>query len=195
MRSRLWSRRLLIGSVLGALGLFHILCPWQIGVVSGASMEPSFHSRQIILIDRGYYRHHSVHRGDVVIVRVPDGVLIKRVFALGGDSFWTLFNADDGELYRDIIEPSRLHRYRKLMPMLSAYRLSHFQVPPGTIYLVGDNVSASVDSRHFGPVPVAAIMGRVRNAPPPVGVPIYNADASSAPHPDGTKPVARASLR
>src|SRR5262249_46977727 len=144
MRSRLWSRRLLFGGALGALGIFHVLCPWQIGVVSGASMEPSFHSHQIILIDRRYYHHHPVRRGDVVIVRAPDGVLIKRVFALGGDSFWTLFNTDDGDLYRDIIEPSRLKQYRRLMRMVTAYRLSHFQVPPGTIYLVGDNVSASV---------------------------------------------------
>src|ERR1043166_7409922 len=102
MISKLWSRRLAFGGILGALGIFHILCPLQIGVVSGASMEPTFRSRQVILIDREYYCKHPVERGDVVIVRQGDTVLIKRVFALGGDSFWTLFNTDDGELYRDI---------------------------------------------------------------------------------------------
>lgn len=35
-------------------------------------------------------------------------------------------------------------------------------VPPGTVYLLGDNVAASTDSRQFGPVPLADVVGRVR---------------------------------
>src|SRR5687768_10088018 len=151
MGSRLWSRRLLIGGILGGLGVLHILCPLQIGVVSGASMEPSFRSRQVILIERHYYRSHSVKRGDVVIVREGETVLIKRVHALAGDVFWTLLNSDDGQLYREIIEPRMLPRIRRLMPMLPSYRLTRFRVPEGSIYVVGDNSSASIDSRHFGP--------------------------------------------
>src|ERR1700737_4661384 len=92
MMARLWSKRLLVATVLATLGLFHLLCPWQIGVVSGASMEPSFRSHQIILIDRRYYRDHPMHRGDVVILHADGAVLIKRIYALGGDSFWTLLN-------------------------------------------------------------------------------------------------------
>ena len=34
-------------------------------------------------------------------------------------------------------------------------------VPPGMLYLLGDNRLDSVDSRHFGPVPVAAVVGRI----------------------------------
>jgi len=34
------------------------------------------------------------------------------------------------------------------------------------VYVVGDNTTASVDSRQFGPVPIASVLGRVRNAPP-----------------------------
>ena len=165
MASKLWSRRLPIAAFLGALGIFHMLCPWQIGVVSGASMEPSFHTRQVILIDRQYYRDHPVRRGDVIILRQDDTVLIKRVYALGGDSFWTLLNTDDGELFRDIIEPARLPRMRRLMPLLPSYRLTHVTVPPASVYVVGDNTNASIDSRQFGAVPLTAVLGRVRNAP------------------------------
>src|SRR5215212_9311699 len=85
MSSILWTKRLWIGGFLGALGLLHLLCPLQIGVVSGASMEPSFRSNQVILIDRQYYRDHPFRRGDVIIAREGGTVLIKRVFALGGD--------------------------------------------------------------------------------------------------------------
>jgi signal peptidase I len=185
----------MIGGIFGGLGLLHILCPLQIGVVSGASMEPSFRSRQVIMIDRHYYRGHPIHRGDVVILREGDMVLIKRVYALGGDEFWTLLNSDDGQLYREIIEPRMLPRIRRLMPMLPSYKLTHFHVPEGTIYVVGDNSSASIDSRHFGPVPLSAIMGRVRNAPPGGESSrrfIASRQEGGAP---GTFPVSRASLR
>ncbi len=165
MVARVWSKRLLLAAILGSLGVFHMFCPWQIGVVSGASMEPSFRSHQIILIDRHYYRDHPLRRGDVIILRQDDAVLIKRIYALGGDSFWTLMNADDGDLYREIVEPAKLARIRRLLPLLPSYRLTHVKVPPGTVYVVGDNTNASVDSRSFGPVPLAAVLGRVNNAP------------------------------
>lgn len=166
MTARLWSKRLLLAAFLAALGVFHLLCPWQIGVVSGASMEPSFRSHQIILIDRRFYRDHPLHRGEVVILHADGMVLIKRIYALGGDSFWTLLNTDDGVLYRDIIEPARLARIRRLLPLLPSYRLTHLTVPRGMVYVVGDNTNASLDSRNFGPVPISEVLGRVRNAPP-----------------------------
>lgn len=177
MRAKLWSRRLLVGTVLGALGLLHLLCPFQIGVVSGASMEPSFRSGQVILIDRRYYRGHQVHRGDVVILKQDGAILIKRVYALAGDSFWTLINTDDGELYRDIVDPVLLPRFRRLLPTLPGYRLTRFTVPPGTIYIVGDHTNASVDSRQFGPVPLSCVLGRVTHAPPAKETPALTAVA------------------
>jgi signal peptidase I len=166
MGATLWSRRVLIGGILSGLGLFHLLCPLQLGIVSGSSMEPSFRSGQMILIDRRYYRDHPVRRGDVIILREGDDVLIKRIYALAGDSFWTLMSAEGGEMYREIVEPGMLPRVRRLMPMLSYYRLTRLTVPPGSIYVVGDHTNASIDSRHFGPVPQTAILGRVTNAPP-----------------------------
>jgi len=35
------------------------------------------------------------------------------------------------------------------------------QVPEGHCWVVGDNLSASRDSRHFGPMPMAVIKGKV----------------------------------
>lgn len=35
------------------------------------------------------------------------------------------------------------------------------QVPEGHIWLQGDNLTASLDSRQYGPVPLALVRGRV----------------------------------
>ena len=35
------------------------------------------------------------------------------------------------------------------------------QVPPGHCWIIGDNLPASRDSRHFGPVPLALVRGKV----------------------------------
>jgi signal peptidase I len=159
-------------------------------------MEPSFRTHQVILIDRHYYQAHPFHRGDVIIAREGGMVLIKRVFALGGDTFWTLLNADDGQLYREIIDPSMLPRIHRLMPMLPSYKLTRFTVPQGTVYVVGDNTSASVDSRQFGPIPVGAVMGRVIHAPPATTpTTLHMAARWAGARGDGTPSLAQASIR
>jgi hypothetical protein len=79
--------------------------------------------------------------------------------------------------------------------MMPTYRLSTFTVPPGTIYLVGDNTSASIDSRHFGPVAISSIMGWVRNAPRPLGPLVYAAEPTQRERAGGTNPISQASIK
>lgn len=44
--------------------------------------------------------------------------------------------------------------------MLTAAFGDGLQVPPGHVWLQGDNTLNSTDSRHYGPVPYALIKGR-----------------------------------
>jgi hypothetical protein len=37
----------------------------------------------------------------------------------------------------------------------------YIKVPKGYIWVVGDNLSNSTDSRHYGPVPLAMVKGKV----------------------------------
>ena len=32
---------------------------------------------------------------------------------------------------------------------------------PGTVYVLGDNLERAIDSRRYGPVPIASVIGRV----------------------------------
>jgi len=83
------------GNILGytvvALGLalfirFFIAAPY---VVSGASMDPSFHNWHYLIVDRLSYDFGEPHRGDVIVFDLPEEggrSLIKRVIGLPGET-------------------------------------------------------------------------------------------------------------
>jgi signal peptidase I len=160
------------------LGLFHLLCPFSIGIVQGSSMTPTFRPGQFFLLDRGYYRDHPIQRGDVVVVRSGGHTMIKRVFAVGGDSLWLLIQADENRIDRFIVELDLVERMRRATLHSGIGRLTRLKVPPGTVYLLGDCTEASIDSRSFGVVSTQEIIGRVRPWRPGAGsVAIHNAGA------------------
>lgn len=81
-----------------------------------------------------------LQRGDLVVVikpTDPDIFICKRVIGLPGD---IVCIDPTGE----VISPSE-----------------HCLVPQGHIWIAGDNAAASVDSRYYGPVPIALVYSRV----------------------------------
>ena len=40
---------------------------WSPFMVDGESMEPSFHSRELFVIDRQVFRYGNLNRGDVIV--------------------------------------------------------------------------------------------------------------------------------
>ena len=95
--------------------------------------------------------------GDVVAFRTPDhGLLqIKRVAALGGsvieirDSVVMV----DGHAIVDWFHADIVYDYTRIMGALA--------VPDGMVFLLGDNLARSRDSRIYGPVPDESIVGRL----------------------------------
>jgi len=137
--------------------------------VKGASMEPNFYDHEYLIIDEISYRLHEPLRGDIVVFRYPNDprqFFIKRIIALPGERIKvsggkvTLFNAahPEGE---SLDETSYLG---------SAYTAGEkdLTLSSSEYFLMGDNRSASLDSRIFGAVPRNFIVGRVwfRGWPP-----------------------------
>ncbi len=122
--------------------------------VYGQSMEPNLHTDQRLVVEKISYRLHSPRRGDVVVLRLPERgseLLIKRVIGLPGDTI----EIRDGIVYINgeaLDEPYVIYRSHETM----APRV----VPPLTVFVLGDNRSASNDSRSFGPVHRDHIIGR-----------------------------------
>lgn len=138
--------------------------------VSGASMEPTLQTGDRALVPRYETWLHrlgvgSFRQGDVVYFRSPveDGPLcpvvcprlIKRIVALEGD----VVEMEAGEL--------RVNGTVLPEPYLGADTRGSSSLPPtavpaGHAFVLGDNRGplGSVDSRRFGPLPLAAIEGR-----------------------------------
>jgi signal peptidase I len=148
--------RTLLGSVLLCALLFGVLGVRPL-VVLGSSMKPTLEPGQLAWLDREYYRGRSIKRGDVVVFRWQGQSYVKRVHALPGERV-TLMCADDTSWPISAACAARVHRLADRFHYLSVRTVV---VPLGTIFCMGDNVNASVDSRQLGPIPISAILGHV----------------------------------
>jgi signal peptidase I len=155
-----------VGCLLALVGIY-LLCPFRLGIVCGASMEPTYHNGQAIVVDQGYYRHHPVARGEVILLRQDGRTLIKRVFAVAGDTFHVLVCPDDVGVNRYILAEEDVPRMRRVFRIVTGgQRISRVTVPNGSLYVLGDNTSASIDSRDFGTVPLTDVIARVNDQRP-----------------------------
>ena len=152
--------------VLGAVALMLVLRVLLLDVVrvEGHSMEPTLHPGEVLLVSRWSYGLQSPffndylflwHRpqpGDIVVFQNPlDGVLVvKRCVALEGEPIQ--------------VENDIMHIGNTTVRLTSseAKRFAGYvSVPPGTIFVLGDNRAISEDSRVYGFIPISRLVGRV----------------------------------
>lgn len=134
-------------------------------IVSGESMEPSVSTGTVVLVLRCAYgirrpfgggyivRWKDPFPGEVVLVE-PAGQgqrrRVKRVFETGPAFLNTVAEVLYGRAGEIPLSSANAVRYAG-----STY------LQPGFVFLVGDNVSESFDSRQHGPVPIEMIGGMV----------------------------------
>jgi signal peptidase I len=122
--------------------------------VSGLSMEPHIRSGEYVLINTFAYRIGPPGRGEIVAFRHEDdtrAVFIKRVVGLPGDRI----RVDRGTVY---VNGKRLDEPYVQDPDNRSF--AQIVVPPGSVYVLGDNRANSEDSRTFGPVRDDRLVGR-----------------------------------
>ena len=123
-------------------------------VEDGPSMQPNLYPGYRMMTEKLSYRFHEPKRGDIVIVEPPNGQgkLVKRVIGLPGE----IIESRDGHTFingEQLDEP--------WVDNFGGRYLPPRYIPPGYVFIIGDNRPVSYDSRMIGPVPIEDIKGRV----------------------------------
>ncbi len=129
-------------------------------VVRGASMEPTFHNKEYLIVDQLSYRFEDPERGDVVILRYPKDpsvFFIKRVIGLPGETVEligsTIAITREGQptftLDETYLAPDRLQNE------YGVYTLNDNEY-----FVLGDNRHESSDSRSWGVLVRDKVVGR-----------------------------------
>jgi signal peptidase I len=156
--------------IAGLLILCLEICPVRFGKTIGDSMSPTLMPNQIFLMYRCFGHNYTPSKNDVVVFRYDGEVMVKRVLATPGESVWIVKSPDGNSVVDPVDIPSWvsiLHRF----PYLG--KLQKLNMGPDEMFVLGDNIAASCDSRDFGPIKANMVLGRVR-APDKEPYPTYN---------------------
>lgn len=139
-----------LAAVLIVLGYFAL---FRTAEVSGSSMEPTYHNKDLLLMRRVGH----IARGDIIAVysEKMNEILCKRVICIEGDHI--VVNSDG--LFVNDEKVTEDYVIREDWYTVSA--TVDYVVPAGEIFVMGDNRVASIDSRVLGSQPVSSVTGVV----------------------------------
>jgi len=139
------------------------LLPYRLTLVSGPSMTPTIADGTLLLVDRSYYSHRPIQRGDIVTFHYGREIYLKRVYGLPGDEIIQLHTPGAPDT---IVLPDQVARVEhSVIRRQPGAALLRVKVPAGRLYLLGDGGMLSRDSRDFGTVAQAAVTGKVISWP------------------------------
>ena len=129
--------------------------------VSGKSMVPNFQDGEYLLTEKVSYRLNPPKRGDVVVFSAPPTRrqdFIKRVIAVPGDKI----ELKDGQVYVNskLLEETYLPAEFKTDAGEFLRSGKAYTLTTDEYFVFGDNRGNSKDSRDFGPIKKADIVGK-----------------------------------
>jgi signal peptidase I len=154
---------------------------FQAFFIPSSSMEDTLQIDDRVLVNKVVYLAGDIGRGDVIVfddprggfeqpeesvvgsalrnlfesigLATPQSEFIKRVIGVAGDTV----EARDGEL---LVNGSAVYEPYLKDPGRPIAAFGPVLVPEGRLFVMGDNRSASQDSRFFGPIPVDDVVGK-----------------------------------
>ena len=164
-------------TIVGAVAIVLAVKAWVVNPyrIPSASMEPTLHcARPVpdcgerfsdrVLADRLSYHFRDPARGDIVVFDTPlaaqqrcfaGGTYVKRIVGMPGERVEERLGVifiDGRRLQESYVDPTA-RGSRSFGPQT---------IPPRQYFMMGDNRSASCDSREWGPLDRDSIVGKVR---------------------------------
>ena len=133
--------------------------------VPDAAMQSGFLAGDFVLASKIAYKFDAPVQGDIVIFDhpyKPNKKLVRRVIATEGQTVEIVGKTVyiDGEPFHETGTVQHSD-YRVLPPDFSKRDYYPSQlVPPGQLFVLGDNRDQSEDSRDFGPIPIDSVYGK-----------------------------------
>ncbi|MFY9178094.1 MAG: signal peptidase I [Caldicoprobacterales bacterium] len=150
-----WIQAILIAIVVSIIIRMFL---FETTLVYGKSMESTLHDRDRVIINKLIYQFNLPKRGDIVVFKNPENTkenFVKRVIGLPGD---TIEIVDEKVYVNDELldEPYINEPTKGDFPKV--------EVPPDTIFVMGDNRNSSQDSRNpkVGFVPIDNVIGKAQ---------------------------------
>ena len=130
--------------------------------VPSGSMCPTICEGDRMVADMRAFRRNSPQRGNVVMFLFDSETTlhVKRVVAVAGDDVW----ASNGRVFVNG-RPVEFSASACGTPAVQTNNhdspdLAPLHVPPDKLFLMGDNIGNSYDSRHYGAVEVSRVRGK-----------------------------------
>jgi signal peptidase I len=137
--------RVLVWCALTVTFFHHLLVPIQI---VGSSMNPTYQSGSLNLVNRLSYAHAAPQKEDVIALRADDELLLKRIVAGPGDTI----SITRGRIYLNH-KPLADHFSGESVP----WEMSPVNLGKNEYFVIGDNRSVSV----FGKINKSQILGKL----------------------------------
>jgi signal peptidase I len=121
--------------------------------VENISMKPTLLPGEFLLVNKMAYKFSGMQRGDIVVFHNPQKItedFIKRLIGLPGDTV---------EIKDGVVIVNQVPLIEPYIMELPNYQ-GRWQVPAGSIFVLGDNRNSSSDSHAWGFVPLDNIMGK-----------------------------------
>jgi signal peptidase I len=159
---------------------------FQAFYIPSASMEPTLDVGDRVLVNKLSYDLHDLHRGDIVVFSAGPNVqwhragindLVKRVIALPGETISQCepnrVCIDNKLLSEGYLPKSTTTTFPTTLPYITGAvgqrtlvcdaksAAGTCKVPPGDVFVMGDNRGNSQDARANGPIKESSIVGRV----------------------------------
>ncbi|OGZ56218.1 MAG: signal peptidase I [Candidatus Ryanbacteria bacterium RIFCSPLOWO2_02_FULL_45_11c] len=130
-------------------------------IVNGASMEPTFHDGEYLIVDELSYFLRSPKRGEVIVFRYPKDpsqFFIKRIIGLPGE---TIIVENGTVAIQNEAYPNGAVLEETYLPLLlETAPNGRTELGAGEYFVLGDNRRQSSDSRQWGILDDSFLVGR-----------------------------------